>query len=162
MPTTSISRDPRAPHLKGCTCPRCRPEPVPGDVVLVPVAPRHGRRGRMEPTPCLVADVEQADGERRLRLLPGAPATGGPARRGDVFATTSDLEDVHGLVGPHPFAATRPVVIPLGGGDGADGGDGPVILGSLGGAARSRLDAAHRRPRAGRDAGNGAETITAV
>ena len=162
MSATPISRDPHTPHREGCTCPRCRPEPVPGDVVLARVPPRHGWRGRMEPTPCLVAGVEQADGERRLRLLPGAPATGRPARRGDVFATTADLAGVHGLVGPHLFVATRPVVIPLGGGEGADGGDGPVILGSLGGAARSRLDAARRRPRAGRDAGDRVETVAGV
>ena len=161
MPTTPISRDPHIPHPEGCTCPRCRPEPAPGDVVLAAVTPRHGRRGRMEPTPCLVAGVEEADGERRLRLLPGAPATGRPARRGDVFATTADLQGVRGLNAPHLFLAGRPVVVPLGG-EGADGGAGPVILGSLGGAARGRLDAAHRRPRAGRDAGNGAETVAAV
>ena len=161
MSVTPIAADPCSPHPEGCTCPRCRPEPVPGDVVLVPVSPRHGRRGRAEPAPCLVADVEQADGERRLRLLPGAPATGRPARRGDVFATAADLEGVSGLDGPHLFLAARPVVVPLGC-EGANGGAGPVILGSLGGAARGRLDAARRRPRAGRDAGDRAETVAAV
>ena len=162
MSTTPIAADPRSPHSAGCTCPQCRPEPVPGDVVLTPVAPRHGRRGRAEPTPCLVADVEEADGERRLRLLPGAPATGRPASRGDVFATAADLEGVSGMVGPHLFLAARAVVVPLGGGEGADGPAAPVIFGSLGGAARSRLDAARRRPRAGRDAGDRAETVAGV
>ena len=156
---TRIVDDHLTPHPEGCDCPQCRPEPIPGDVVLAAVAPRHGRRGRAEPTPCLVADVEQADGERRLRLLPGAPATGRPARRGDVFATAADPEGVYGRDGPHLFLAARSVVLPLGGGEGADGGAVPVILGSLGGAARGRLDAARRRPRAGRDAGNGAETV---
>ena len=162
MSTTSISRDPRSPHPAGCTCPRCRPEPVPGGVVLAHVPPRHGRRGRAEPTPYLVAGVEQADGERRLRLLPGAPARGRPARRGDVFATAADLEGVRGLNAPHLFLAARPVIVPLGGGEGTDGGASPVILGSLGGAARARLDAVRRRPRAGRDVGDRAETVAGV
>ena len=162
MSATPIAADPRSPHPAGCTCPRCRPEPVPGDVVLARVPPRHGLRGRAEPTPCLVAGVEEADGERRLRLLPGAPATGRPARRGDVFATIADLAGVRGVVGPHLFLAARAVVVPLGGGKRADGRAGPVILGSLGGAARSRLDAARRRPHAGRDAGDRAETVARV
>ena len=162
MSATPIAADPRSSHPAGCTCPRCRPEPVPGDVVLAAVALRHGRRGRMEPTPCLVAGVEQADGERRLRLLPGAPATGRPARRGDVFATAADLEGVRGVVGPHLFLAARAVVVSLGGGKRADGGDGPVILGSLGGAARGRLDAARRRPHAGCGTGDRTDTVAGV
>ena len=162
MSTTPISPASDAPHPEGCDCPWCRPEPAPGDVVLVPVAPHHGRRGRTEPAHCLVTDVEEADGERRLRLLPGAPATGRPARRGDVFATAADLEGVRGVSAPHLFLAARSAVVPLGGGEGANGGAGPVILGSLGGAARSRLDAARRRPRARRDAGDRAETAAGV
>ena len=162
MSATSIATDPRSPHPEGCTCPRCRPEPVPGDVVLARVPPRHGRRGRAEPTPCLVAGVEQADGERRLRLLPGAPATGRPARRGELFATTADLKGVRGLNAPHLFLAVRPVVVPLGGAEEAAGGAAPVILGSLGGAARSRLDAARRRPCAGRGAGDRVVTVAGV
>ena len=162
MSATPISADPRSPHPEGCTCARCRPGPALGDVVLVPVAPRHGRPGRAESAPCLVAGVEQADGERRLRLLPGVPATGRPARRSDVFATAADLEGVSGMVGPHLFLAARAVVVPLGGGEGTDGGAVPVILGSLGGAARGRLDAARRRPRGGRDAGDRAETAAGV
>lgn len=130
MSDTSISPASDAPHPAGCDCPRCRPQPAPGDVVLAAIAPRHGRRGRAEPTPCLVAGVEEADGERRLRLLPGVPATGRPARRGDVFATAADLKGARSLHGPHLFLAGRAVIVPLGGAEGAGGGAAPVILGS--------------------------------
>ena len=119
MRTTPISRDPRAPHHEGCNCPRCRPEPVPRDVVLVPVPPRHGARGRPTPTPCLVVDVEEADGERRLLVAPGAPATGRRAGRLDVYATADDLRAVRGLDRPHMFTAGRSLPVPQNGGAGS-------------------------------------------
>ena len=78
-------------HPADCTCPACRPEPAAGDIVLVPVPPRHGGRGRAAPTPCLVIDVTDEGGERRALLARGAPATGRPAKRGDVYAARSRL-----------------------------------------------------------------------
>ena len=146
MSDTLASHDPNAPHPPGCACPACRPDLAPGDVVLAAVAPRHGRRGRAEPTPCVVLDVEEAEGGRRALLARGAPARGRPARRGDLYATAADLCDA-GLTGPHLFVAGRPTVVPLGR-EGADAGPRPVVLGPLGGSARDRLGALRRRRRA--------------
>ena len=147
MSDTAISHDPHAPHPPGCACPECRPDLAPGEVVLVPIPPRHGARGRPEPTPCVVLDVEEAEGGRRALLARGAPARGRPARRGDLYATAADLRDA-GLGGPHLFVAGRPTVVPLGR-EGAGAGPRPVVLGPLGGSARDRLGALRRRRRAG-------------
>ena len=146
MPTTPISRDPRAPHREGCICPACAPSPVPGDVVLVPVPPRHGGRGRPTPTPCLVLDIEEVDGGAQLLVAPGAPATGRRTGRDDLYATGLDLGGVCGLEGPHVFRGDRPIGVALGR-DGTRPGTGPgvVILRRLGGGAGRKLDALRRR-----------------
>ena len=149
MSHTLASRDPNAPHPPGCACPECRPDLAPGDVVLASIPPRHGARGRLVPTPCVVLDIEEAEGGRRARLARGAPARGRPARRGDLYATAADLRDA-GLAGPHLFVAGRPTVVPLGRED-ADAGPRPVVLGPLGGSARDRLGALRRRLHSGRD-----------
>ena len=152
-----------ADHPEGCACPACRPDPVPGpvpapapgDVVLAPVPPRHGTRGRPAPTPCLVIDVAESEDGPRLVLVPGAPARGRPARRADLYAAADDLVAVSGLRGPHVFIATRPVVVPLGRDRGCAGaGTRVVILGRLGGGALGRLEAP--RPRGARDASRAA------
>ena len=148
-PVSPISDDPHAPHPEGCTCLACASHgPVPGDVVLAAVPPRHGARGCPAPTPCLVLDVEETDdGARRALLLPGAPATGRRAGRLDVYATADDLHDVRGLDRPHVFTAGRSLLVPLGGaGSGAEAG--PMTLGRLDGRARDRLGALRRRLRA--------------
>ena len=146
MPTTPIAADPRAPHREGCTCPACAPSPIPGDVVLVPVPPRHGARGRPTPTPCLVVDVEQADGGARLLVAPGAPATGRRAGRNDLYATGLDLGGVRDLRGPHVFRGDRPTGVALGRDSTRPGaGAGVVILGRLGGEAGKTLEALRRR-----------------
>ena len=139
-----------ADHPEGCACPACRPgpapAPAPGDVVLAPVPPRHGTRGRPAPAPCLVLDVARGEDGPRLVLAPGAPARGRPARRADLYAAADDLVAVPGLRGPHVFVATRPVVVPLGRDRGRAGaGTRVVILGRLCGGALRRLEALRRR-----------------
>ena len=143
-----------ADHADGCACPACRPDPAPGpvpapapgDVVLAPVPPRHGTRGRPVPTPCLVLDVTQGEGGPRLALAPGAPARGRPARRADLYAAADDLVAVPGLRGPHVFMAVRPIQVPLSRACGrVVAGDRVVILGRLGGGALRRLEALRRR-----------------
>ena len=138
----------------GCTCPACRldpapdpvPAPAPGDVVLAPVPPRHGTRGRPAPTPCLVLDVTQGEDGPRLVLAPGAPARGRPARRADLYAAANDLVGVRSLEVPHVFVGARPVVVPLGRDRGRAGAaDRAAILGRLGGGALRRLEALRRR-----------------
>ena len=160
-PISSIAADPRAPHPEGCTCPACAPTPVPGDVVMAPVPPRHSMRGRSAPTPCLVLDVEETDdGARRALLLPGAPATGRRAGRLDVYATADDLRDVRGLDRPHVFTAGRSLIMPLGRGAGSGAGARPTILGHLDGRARDRLGALRRRLPAPHEARDRARATT--
>lgn len=138
----------RTPHPADCTCPACRPEPAAGDIVLVPVPPRHGGRGRAAPTPCLVIDVTDEGGERRVLVAPGAPATGRPAKRGDVYAASADLGGAAGLDRPHVFEVSRPLPISLGRvGIGTDARTTPEVLGRLGGRGRGRLEALRRRAR---------------
>ena len=133
-------------HPADCTCPACRPEPAAGDIVLVPVPPRHGGRGRAAPTPCLVIDVTDEGGERRALLARGAPATGRPAKRGDVYAASADLGGASGLDRPHVFEASRPLPMSLGRvGIGAGARTTPVVPGRLGGRGRGRLEALRRR-----------------
>ena len=149
MSDTPISHDAKVPHRAGCTCPACMASPAPGDVVLAPVPSRTGR-GRPRPAPCLVLDVEDVGEERWLRLLPGAPATGRPARRGDVYAAAADVRGEPGLGQPYVFVANRSFARaldrrPAGARRGAD----PVVLGRLSGRARSRLEALRRRPAGG-------------
>ena len=140
--------DIRTLHPARCTCPECRPEPAAGDVVLVPVPPRHGGRGRPAPTPCLVLDVMDEDGERQALLARGAPATGRPAKRGNIYAASADLGGAAGLDRPHVFEASRPMVVRLGQ-EGVDAGTAttPVVVGQLTGRARDRLEALRRRAR---------------
>ena len=156
-----VSDDACALHPEGCTCPVCAPMPVPCDVVLAPVPPRRGTRGRPAPTPCLVLDVEGTDdGARRALLLPDAPATGRRAGRLDVYATAADLRDVRGLDRPHVFAAGRPLLVPLGRGAGSGAKAGPTTLGRLDGRAQDRLGALRRRLPAPREARDGAQATT--
>ena len=160
-PVSPVSDDACALHPKGCTCPTCAPTPVPGDVVLAPVPPRHGTRGRPALTPCLILDVEETDdGARRALLLPGAPATGRRAGRLDVYATAADLRDVRGLDRPHVFTAGRSLLVPLGRGAGSGAGARPTILGHLDGRARDRLGALHRRLPTPHEARDGAPATT--
>ena len=138
--------DIRTPHPADCACPECRPEPAAGDIVLAPVPPRHGGRGRAAPTPCLVLDITDEGGERRALLARGAPATGRPAKRGDVYAASADLGGASGLDRPHVFEASRPLPMSLGRvGSGAGARTTPVVLGRLGGRALGRLEALRRR-----------------
>ena len=161
MSAIPVSPDACALHPEGCTCPACAPTPVPGDVVLAPVPPRHGTRGRPAPTPCLVLDVEGTDdGARRALLLPGAPATGRRAGRLDVYATAADLRDVRGLDRPHVFTAGRSLLVPLGRGAGSGAATGPTTLGRLDGRARDRLGALRRRLPAPHEARDGARATT--
>ena len=146
MPTTPIATDPHIPHPEGCACPACVPSLIPGDVVLVPVPPCHGARGRPTPTPCLVVDVEEVDGGAQLLVPPGAPATGRRAGRGDLYATGLDLGGVRGLGGPHVFRGDRPLGVALGrDGTRPGAGAGVVILDRLGGEAGKTLEALRRR-----------------
>ena len=152
MSDTPISHHAKAPHRAGCTCPACTASPAPGDVVLAPVQSRTGR-GRPRPAPCLVLGVERAGEERRLRLLPGAPATGRPAHRGDVYAAAADVRGEPGLGRPHIFVANRSFTRALDrGAEGAKRGADPMILGRLGGRARSRFKVLRRRPASGAEA----------
>ena len=146
-PIHPIPADPHVPHPQGCACPTCAsPGTVPGDVVLAPVPPRHGARGRPAPTPCLVLDVADGDGGPRALVAPGSPARGRRAGRDDLYATGLDLGGVRDLEGPHVFRGDRPLGVALGR-DGTRPGVGPgvVILGRLGGTAGRKLEALRRR-----------------
>ena len=138
--------DIHASHPADCTCPECRPDPAAGDIVLAPVPPRHGGRGRAAPTPCLVLDITDEGGERRALLARGAPATGRPARRGDLYLTADDLRGAPALNGPHVFVVRRPTLVPLGRDEAAAGaGPGLRLLRRLYGTAHARLEALRGR-----------------
>lgn len=94
-----------------------------------------------------VVEVEESDGGGRwLRLIPSAPATGRPARRGDLYAAVSDVEGEPGRARPHVFVASRLFVTTLDGTvSGGKGGAAPPVLGRLTGRARARLKALRRR-----------------
>ena len=146
--------DIRTSHPADCACPACRPEPSPGDIVLARVPPRHGGCGRTVPTPVLVLEVRDEGGERRVLVAPGAPATGRPARRGDLYLTADDLRGAPALNGPYLFVVRRPTLVPLGRDEAAAGaGPGLRLLGRLYGTAHARLEALRgRSPRRNRAA----------
>ena len=153
-PIHPMPADPHVPHPQGCACPACAsPTPVPGDVVLAPVAPRHGGRGRSAPTSCLVLDVADGDGGPRALVAPVSPAGGRRAGRGDLYATGLDLGGVRDLRGPHVFRGDRPLGVALGR-DGTRPGAGPgvVVLGRLRGEAGKKLEALRRRMAGGAQA----------
>ena len=161
-PIHPIPHNVDAPHPTGCACPACAsPGPVPGDVVLASVPPRHGGRGRPTPTPCLVLDVADGDSGPRALVVPGVPATGRRARRDDLYATGLDLGGVRDLRGPHVFRGDRPLSVALGrDGTRPDAEAGVVILGRLGGAAGRKLEALRRCLPAEREARDGARAAT--
>lgn len=118
--------------------PERRPKPAAGDIVLAPVPPRHGGRGRAAPTLCLVLDVTDKGNERRALMARGMPATGRPAKRGDVYAGSADLRGAAGFDRLHVFEASRPIMVRLARvGIESDARTAPVVLG--------RLEALHRR-----------------